>query len=96
MVEAQGNAVAEALSALGGVVSHRSEQLDDRVRVTLESEGDGELRPEIFRLATERGWTLWELHRERKSLEQVFRHLTSGDEAPSPEPGTPRTEEDAR
>jgi ABC-2 type transport system ATP-binding protein len=96
VVEAQGDAVPETLSALGGVVNHRSEQLDDRVRVTLESEGDGELRPEIFRLATERGWTLWELHRERKSLEQVFRHLTSGDEPPAPEPGPAPTEEEAR
>ena len=38
-----------------------------------------ELRPEIFRLATERGWVLWELHRERATLEQVFRELTMDD-----------------
>jgi hypothetical protein len=28
-------------------------------------------------MARDRGWTLWELHRERASLEQVFRRLTA-------------------
>ncbi|MEJ2206072.1 MAG: ATP-binding cassette domain-containing protein [Gemmatimonadota bacterium] len=96
IVEAQGEAVADTLGALQGVASHRTEQLDDRVRVTLEGAGDGELRPEIFRLATERGWTLWELHRERKSLEQVFRHLTTAEESPGSEPGTVHGEAVAR
>ncbi len=43
----------------------------------LEVGGDEELRPSIFRLATEKGWILWELHRERATLEQVFRELTA-------------------
>jgi ABC-2 type transport system ATP-binding protein len=77
VVEAQGEGVSQALAGLDGVSSHASEALDDRVRVTLECRGDDELRPRIFRLATDRGWTLWELHRERTSLEQVFRHLTA-------------------
>jgi hypothetical protein len=50
------------------------------MRVTIEAAGDHELRPEIFALARDRGWTLWELHRERASLEQLFRSLTA--EAP--------------
>jgi hypothetical protein len=48
-----------------------------RVRVELDAGGDGELRPEIFAMARDRGWTLWELHKERASLEQVFRRLTA-------------------
>jgi ABC-2 type transport system ATP-binding protein len=80
VVEAEGNGVAESLAALPGVSSHSAEGLDGRMRVTIEAAGDHELRPEIFALARDRGWTLWELHRERASLEQLFRSLTA--EAP--------------
>ncbi|HEX7117766.1 MAG TPA: ATP-binding cassette domain-containing protein [Longimicrobiales bacterium] len=77
VVEAEGDGVAEALASLPGVVRHEAEPVDGRVRVELVASGDDDLRPQIFRLAGERGWTLWELHRERASLEQVFRQLTS-------------------
>jgi ABC-2 type transport system ATP-binding protein len=76
-VEAEGEGVAEALGALPGVVSHQAELTEGRSRVRLEVGGDQELRPRIFGMATERSWTLWELHRERASLEDVFRNLTS-------------------
>lgn len=36
-----------------------------------------DLRPEIFRLAKREGWTLYEMHREVVSLEDVFRRLTA-------------------
>jgi hypothetical protein len=45
--------------------------------VRLDVSGDEELRPRIFRAASERGWVLWELHRERASLEQLFQELTA-------------------
>jgi ABC-2 type transport system ATP-binding protein len=77
VVEAEGDGVAETLAGLGGVASHRAEPVDGRVRVHLEVAGDDDLRPEIFRMAQARSWTLWELHRERGSLEEVFRNLTS-------------------
>ncbi len=76
-VEAEGSGVAEALSGLPGVADHAVARVNGRVRVSLEATGDHELRPEIFRMATDRGWVLWELRRERASLEQVFRELTS-------------------
>lgn len=75
-VEAAGDGVAEALQQLPGVADHAAESVNGRIRVRLETTGEQELRPEIFRLATERGWILWELHRERATLEQVFRELT--------------------
>ncbi len=99
VVEAEGDGVAEGLAALGGVASHRVEPVDGRVRVHLQVGGDEELRPAIFELARSRAWTLWELHRERSSLEEVFRNLTSEShaaeeassdasaEAPTGEPG---------
>lgn len=79
VVELEGAGAEEALAQLDGVISHRSEAVNGRIRVSLEVSGGHELRPTIFSLAKERGWLLWELHRERVSLEQVFRDLTRED-----------------
>jgi ABC-2 type transport system ATP-binding protein len=83
VVEAEGSGVAESLSGLRGVIAQSSEPVSDRVRVTIEAGDEHELRPAIFAMARDRGWTLWELHRERASLEQLFRSLTT--EAPATE-----------
>ncbi len=80
VVEAEGEGVADALSGLAGVSSHTVESLQGRIRVELDSSGTTELRPEIFAIARDRGWTLWELHREKANLEQLFRSLTSDEE----------------
>ncbi len=77
VVEADGTGVPESLAGMSGVTSHRVEVVNGRARVTLETIGEHELRPEIFALARDRGWILWELHRERASLEQLFRSLTA-------------------
>ncbi len=77
LVEAEGVDVPEALAVLPGVSSHRTVDVDGRTRVHLEATTDEELRPKIFSIAQEKGWTLWELHKERASLEDVFRKLTS-------------------
>ncbi len=78
-VEAEGDGVIEGLCALPTVADHTAVKVDGRVRVGLETTGDRELRPDIFRMATERGWVLWELRRERATLEQVFRALTTAE-----------------
>ncbi|MCH7857557.1 MAG: ATP-binding cassette domain-containing protein [Gemmatimonadetes bacterium] len=93
-VEAEGDGVAEALSRLPGVDSHTVEQVEGRTRVKLEVSGSDELRPEISRMANERQWVLWELHRGQASLEQLFRELTTeADEAGAE--STPNTEVEA-
>ncbi len=76
-VEAEGEGVAEALSRLPAVDSHTTEQIEGRTRVCLTVAGSDELRPEIFRMANERQWVLWELHRGQASLEELFRELTA-------------------
>jgi len=48
------------------------------VAVTLTADGSTDLRPEIFALAKSRGWTLYELHQQRASLEDLFHQLTLG------------------
>ena len=44
--------------------------------VILSSEKDA--RPDIFRLVSEKGWILYEMSREYRTLENVFRELTRG------------------
>jgi ABC-2 type transport system ATP-binding protein len=51
--------------------------IDGRVRALVSVEGATDLRPEIFRLASQKGWTLYELYQPAGSLEDVFRELTS-------------------
>jgi hypothetical protein len=42
--------------------------------------GSEDLRPRIFDLAKVAGWTLYELHQEAGSLEDLFRELTADQE----------------
>jgi len=71
---------AEAQAALAGLAGvHSAEPIEDAAqgRVRLTVLGDGDPRREVFELASARGWPLWELHLERKSLEDLFRQLTT-------------------
>ena len=43
----------------------------------LVSDEKEDLRPDLFHLAVENGWTLTELHREAANLEDIFRQLTA-------------------
>lgn len=86
-VEAEGNGVVEKLSALHGVESAvragTAEEMasqNGRVKLRLTASSSTDLRPEIFRLATTSGWTLYELHQESGSLEDLFRQLTAREE----------------
>ena len=44
---------------------------DDGVQFTLVSDDADDIRPQLFSLAVEKGWTLTELHREQANLEDV-------------------------
>jgi hypothetical protein len=58
---------------------------DGRTRAAVLASGDADLRPAIFELAKTEGWTLYELHQEEGSLEDLFRQLTGADVAEAPE-----------
>ena len=76
-VEATGNGVTERLAALPGVgTTEAHDSSDGRVRVTVTATGTDDLRPRIFELAKAEHWTLFELHQEAGSLEDLFRELT--------------------
>ena len=76
--EAAGSGVVDALTAVDGVrgVSH-AEEREGRVRLTLDVDAGRDVRPVLFETAKARGWTLYELHQEMQSLENLFQQLTS-------------------
>jgi ABC-2 type transport system ATP-binding protein len=78
-VEAAGAGIVETLGALDGVreVTDARER-DGRVRLTLAADGATDVRPLIFDAAKTHGWTLYELHQETGSLEDLFQQLTKG------------------
>jgi ABC-2 type transport system ATP-binding protein len=76
-VEASGTGVAERLASLPGVGEvEPHDSGDGRVRVIVTAAGAEDLRPRIFELAKAEQWTLYELHQEAGSLEDLFRELT--------------------
>jgi ABC-2 type transport system ATP-binding protein len=76
-VEASGTEVTEGLGRLPGVAAvEPQDSSDGRVRVVVTAQGADDLRPRIFELAKAQQWTLFELHQEAGSLEDLFRELT--------------------
>lgn len=71
----------QALQGLGRVSKVRELPTDETAhKFELSAPQDADLRPEIFRLIVQKGWTLLELRRDAQSLDSVFRDLTRGDE----------------
>ena len=79
-VEVKGTNVEERLAGLSGVQSvDRHEPMDGRVRLTLSVAGDNDIRGSVFEMAKTSGWTLFELHQETGTLEDLFRELTTAE-----------------
>lgn len=77
-IEVEGEAVESTLLNFKQVESVRNVGVTDgRQKYVLSIRGEEDIRPEIFKLAKERGWVIWELHQEALKLEDVFRSLTS-------------------
>ena len=73
--------VEAAIGTLAGVTRTAELPTDERAHLyEVVSERDVDLRPELFKLAVDKGWVLLELHRDSQTLEDVFRSLTIGDE----------------
>ena len=76
VVASEGQLVA-GLSALEGVEAvHPATPLDAAHRFTVDARAD--VRESVYRWAVDSGHVLVELSAERRSLEEVFRHLTTG------------------
>jgi ABC-2 type transport system ATP-binding protein len=79
-VEAAGAGIPEALRAMAGVRRIADERTrDGRTAVRVLADARRDIRPEVFRLAAAKGWTLYELHQQAGSLEDLFRQLTAGE-----------------
>lgn len=78
-IEVEGNDVERSLSSLEGIADiERGDPVDGRKRYTIAADShEADLRPEIFRLAKQRDWVLWELREDRARMEDVFYSLTS-------------------
>ena len=83
-VEVEGEQIETGLATLPSVesVSHL-DPINGRKRYIVNLSGGEDPRPDIFRLATQKSWTLWDLHEERMRLEDVFHRLTVEDETKS-------------
>jgi ABC-2 type transport system ATP-binding protein len=96
------NEVADLLRSVKGATRVNELPTDDRAHAfELTSERDVDLRADIFRAIADKGWVLLELHRDTQTLEDVFRHLTIGDERRNrqvgkaePAPAASRDEDD--
>lgn len=86
-IDAPAAEVRVALAALPSVAEVRDDPADEtagggasgRARFVLAGRPDSDPRPEVSDLVRDRGWTLWELTREREDLEGLFRELTAED-----------------
>ncbi len=78
-IEVEGAEVEKALEAMDGVAEiERDDPVEGRKRYTITADELAvDLRPEIFRLAKQRDWVLWELREDRARMEDVFYSLTS-------------------
>ena len=83
-VEVEGDQIEAGLATLPSVESvSRLDPIDARKRYIVNLSGADAPRPAIFHLATQKSWTLWDLHEERMRLEDVFHSLTVEDESKS-------------
>ena len=71
-----GQGVTQAISDMDNVEAIEDKTSDHRQELTLISKQKGDIRPLIFALAKEKGWTLYELHEASVSFEDIFRTLT--------------------
>ena len=67
------------LSAIAGVNSVDMTE-GPEIRVRIKAEHGQDLRASLFKSIVDSGWTMLEMHRERTSLESVFRQLTKDTE----------------
>jgi ABC-2 type transport system ATP-binding protein len=76
--------VAGAVAAIPGVTGVRPlPARDGSVGLLVEAGRERDVRPELVRLVTGRGWTLQELHQVGMSLEEVFMRAVAGEPEPS-------------
>ena len=69
--------VESAVTSISGVDSVRCERLEGWNRLSIEANGDQDIRERVFKLVSDRGWSLREIRREVASLEDFFIKITA-------------------
>ena len=66
------------MSMLGKDITdlEREDGIGDRKRFLLTFDGEDDPRPDIFRMAKDQNWVLWELRESELKLQDVFQALT--------------------
>ncbi len=73
------DALSMEIKKIGGVSSvTRGPDEQDITGAVIGTSISGDARPEIFKMVSEKGWVLYEMIKETRSLENVFRELTRG------------------
>jgi ABC-2 type transport system ATP-binding protein len=70
----------EELKKIAGVKDVSLTNDDDWQIFSLRAEAGADVRPEVFRLASERHWAVRELSQRKATLEDVFVEITHADE----------------
>ncbi len=83
--------VADSLGKLPGVTGVTSEVSDGWTRVSVATKRD--LREEVYKLATQKGWPLRELRRDIATLEDYFVKIVARARGPAGRPGSEGAEE---
>ena len=79
-IDAQPGALRKALEELPSVSRVEEAAVGAvRPRFVVFGAEDADPRPDIFTLASDREWTLWEMRLEQEDLERLFRDLTESD-----------------
>ncbi|MCL2025452.1 MAG: ATP-binding cassette domain-containing protein [Leptospirales bacterium] len=73
-------ALRSALESINGTERVSEESDDSLTCASVEVGAERDIRPDIFNMVKEKGWTLYEMKLERQSLENIFRQLTIGGE----------------
>lgn len=73
------NSVESAIGSINDVKQvHATALQDDWLQVKVTGQGDHDIGEELFRCVVDHKWSLSELKREEKSLEEIFTQLTRG------------------
>jgi ABC-2 type transport system ATP-binding protein len=92
-IEVQGRDVEKSLGKMANLTElHREEDIGDRKHFLLSFSGNADPRPDVFNLAKERGWVLWELRESEAKLADVFHALTLGREEAAESESGPEAE----
>ena len=69
--------VAEGLKGLANITKvETKEKSGELARFLVEARKGCDIRPDLFKIATEKNWPLFELREDQLSLEEIFSRLT--------------------